>query len=426
MTKHNLLDCISRMDSSKLSVHAERCLHVRHKNADCLRCADVCTVHAISRDEDGSMAVAPEKCIGCGTCASVCPTACLTALNPTDAQLEAALLRALAQSRGSVAMACQKALDAAREQLAAPADAPLTADGMPVVGVVCLGRAEEGMLTEAVAKGASAISLIHHDCETCDHITGGNLSCSICDSMTSLLAAIGSSAVVKRVPGNEVSWAAAAEDGSGVAFVAKQDDFAADATEIDMVFAHVQKDGTLPHVVPERRLRLYNSLKRMAAGAELTGTITTRLWGQVDLNTELCRSCRMCTVFCPTGALARFTGKDGGFGVEHRSTLCVQCGLCATLCPEQAITVSNTVSVPEFMTGTKFRFEMQPLGWKPNCADAITSHMVRYFQMPNIQDLEGNLKSYEVRDGHRYARERDARRAEIRRGVEEAAEGSTE
>ena len=66
-------------------------------------------------------------------------------------------------------------------------------------------------------------------------------------------------------------------------------------------FAHVQADGTLPHFVPERRLRLFNSLK--ALGTPAAPTVTTRLWGQVTIDTELCRSCRMCTVFCPTGAL---------------------------------------------------------------------------------------------------------------------------
>ena len=66
-------------------------------------------------------------------------------------------------------------------------------------------------------------------------------------------------------------------------------------------FAHVQADGTLPHFVPERRLRLFNSLK--ALGTPAAPTVTTRLWGQITIDTELCRSCRMCTVFCPTGAL---------------------------------------------------------------------------------------------------------------------------
>ena len=60
--------------------------------------------------------------------------------------------------------------------------------------------------------------------------------------------------------------------------------------------------------MPKRRLRLFNSLK--ALGTPAAPTVTTRLWGQVTIDTELCRSCRMCTVFCPTGALTLLTEED--------------------------------------------------------------------------------------------------------------------
>ena len=177
-------------------------------------------------------------------------------------------------------------------------------------------------------------------------------------------------------------------------------------------FAHVQADGTLPHFVPERRLRLFNSLK--ALGTPAAPTVTTRLWGQITIDTELCRSCRMCTVFCPTGALTRFDAANDAFGVEHRSALCMQCRLCETICPEQAITVAEEVSADEFLSGKKFRFTMQPIGWNPGAEDSIASRMARFIKVDNLQEPQAKVKSFDTAARREYGQARDARRREIR------------
>ena len=177
-------------------------------------------------------------------------------------------------------------------------------------------------------------------------------------------------------------------------------------------FAHVQADGTLPHFVPERRLRLFNSLK--ALGTPAAPTVTTRLWGQITIDTELCRSCRMCTVFCPTGALTRFDAANDAFGVEHRSALCMQCRLCETICPEQAITVAEEVSADEFLSGKKFRFTMQPIGWNPGAEGSIASRMARFIKVDNLQEPQAKVKSFDPAARREYAQAREARRREIR------------
>ena len=177
-------------------------------------------------------------------------------------------------------------------------------------------------------------------------------------------------------------------------------------------FAHVQADGTLPHFVPERRLRLFNSLK--ALGTPAAPTVTTRLWGQVTIDTELCRSCRMCTVFCPTGALTRFDAANDAFGVEHRSALCMQCRLCEAICPEQAIAVAEEVSTDEFLSGKKFRFTMQPIGWNPGAEGSIASRMARFIKVDNLQEPQAKVKSFDTAARREYAQAREARRREIR------------
>ena len=445
-----MINLIDEMNSPLLAVEPQRCVLVRHRNGECLRCAAVCTTGAISLGEEG-IVVSPEKCISCGTCASACPTGCLTAANPTDEELFGAVEAALAENEGRVAIACERAFAMASgnrmKQDSCDATAPsfvpgkiagATSDGRPLVGVVCLGRVDESLLVEATARGARSIQLISGPCESCPHRCGGALSDEIIVSAETLLAALGTPSPIDRIRLQHASDTreilrlrptASAQDDTNAVNAATVADASEDCLSEsgypvapptgesqqdsrEPQFAHVQADGTLPHFVPERRLRLFNSLK--ALGTPAAPTVTTRLWGQVTIDTELCRSCRMCTVFCPTGALTRFDAANDAFGVEHRSALCMQCRLCETICPEQAITVAEEVSADEFLSGKKFRFTMQPIGWNPGAEDSIASRMARFIKVDNLQEPQAKVKSFDTAARREYAQAREARRREIR------------
>ena len=483
-----MIRLIGAMDSPLLTVQPDRCVLVRHRKGNCLRCAAVCTTGAISLGE-GGIVVSPEKCIGCGTCASACPTGCLTAANPTNEELFGAAEAALAENAGEVTIACERAIamagggKPASNNVATSLPFPGVAenntfDGHPILGVVCLGRVDESLLVEVTARGARSIKLISGPCERCPHHCGGALSNEIIASAENLLAALATPSPIERIRlecaadaqeilrlrptasaqddmanataaaevsgdmgrSDRASSAAGIEGSSTQGAIdpnafdtsedclsesecpvappteeSQQDRSAPEESQADSHephFAHVQADGTLPHFVPERRLRLFNSLK--ALGTPATSTVTTRLWGQVTIDTELCRSCRMCTVFCPTGALTRFDAADDAFGVEHRSALCMQCRLCETICPEQAITVAEEVSTDEFLGGKKFRFTMQPIGWNPGAEDAIASRMARFIKVDNLQEPQAKVKSFDTAARREYAQAREARRREIR------------
>lgn len=445
-----MINLIDEMNSPLLAVEPQRCVLVRHRNGECLRCAAVCTTGAISLGEEG-IVVSPEKCIGCGTCASACPTGCLTAANPTDEELFGAVEAALAENEGRVAIACERAFamasgnrmkrdscDATAPSFVPGKIAGATSDGRPLVGVVCLGRVDESLLVEATARGARSIQLISGPCESCPHRCGSALSDEIIVSAETLLAALGTPSPIDRIRLQHASDTreilrlrptASAQDDTNAVNAATVADASGDCLSEsgypvapptgesqqdsrEPQFAHVQADGTLPHFVPERRLRLFNSLK--ALGTPAAPTVTTRLWGQVTIDTELCRSCRMCTVFCPTGALTRFDAANDAFGVEHRSALCMQCRLCETICPEQAITVAEEVSTDEFLSGKKSRFTMQPIGWNPSAEDSIASRMARFIRVDNLQEPQAKVKSFDTAARREYAQAREARRREIR------------
>ena len=87
------------------------------------------------------------KCVGCGTCATVCPTCALESLNPSDAELKAACLRAV---RGDeVVIACSQ-MEAALGDLLVPGAAAF---------VVCAGRVDESLLAGLAAEGFAAIAI---------------------------------------------------------------------------------------------------------------------------------------------------------------------------------------------------------------------------------------------------------------------------
>jgi Fe-S-cluster-containing hydrogenase component 2 len=45
---------------------------------DCFTCIDRCNVHAITAEGNEATVISREKCIGCGLCASSCPTGSIT------------------------------------------------------------------------------------------------------------------------------------------------------------------------------------------------------------------------------------------------------------------------------------------------------------------------------------------------------------
>ena len=94
MTVDVAMGRLERLEGYGLAVHPERCVRVRNRHASCVRCAEACTSGALSL-RDGALTVNEALCVGCGTCATVCPTCAIEARHPVDGELLAAAHRAL-------------------------------------------------------------------------------------------------------------------------------------------------------------------------------------------------------------------------------------------------------------------------------------------------------------------------------------------
>lgn len=426
----SLINLLCSIESDKIAVHDERCVVMRNRNVECLRCVRACTSGALEL-AGGELAVHPEKCIGCGTCAAACPTSAIEVRTPTDAELTSALKRSIVATKGHPVIACEKAVRAARKQHEDAArlqgwrgalglkskDAPALNEAM-LVEVPCLGRVDESLIAAMAAYRSLDGTLVCAHCEGCEHEPGGMQVMDVIESAESLMSAFGSSFSVEftdkmpaRLTTTESALAARAERAAEKAAAAQTAQEAADfpagespadpgrraflasAKEASASLAaeavadglgladdapapkpmspryrKVNAQGTLSRFVPTRRTLLYNYLNRL--GEPAADAVKNRVIGRVLIDTDACSSCRMCAVFCPTGALDR--AEDGDFwGLVHRPAACVQCRSCESLCPKGAITVDDTVPMDQFMGREAVLFSMEKPTWQANKPDSM-------------------------------------------------------
>lgn len=401
-----VLTLFDSLNSPELAVHPERCVLVRNKNASCLRCAEVCAAGAIAYFEADGLTIDPDLCIGCGTCATACPTCALEALHPTDEHLASEIQRLAAVNASaenpkpllaSCARATKRAKDKAMQESKSSVfkKAEVEFDPSGFVQVACLGRLDESFYTQAAVHGFHEVDLVCASCDTCRYHKGGELALDVRSSALHLLDAHGFAMdieILEEIPAALIQTQSAKGSfeydesrRSVLTFAnhAAQDsvqtmlDLKPEVEEIPLgQRLRVQENGALPQFLPTRRNRVFNSVTYL--GKPVYRTMKTRLWGQVSIDTEQCNSCRMCATFCPTGALAKFDSEDGTIGVDHRSYLCVQCTMCQSICRKEAIKIHDEVSLTDFEEGTVQHIPMKPLDWTPNKPDSMVKKMTSF------------------------------------------------
>ena len=425
---------LQALQSNHVHVCQERCLLVRNRNAECLRCAQACTSGCISYNEQTKMLdIDQARCVGCGTCATACPTCALEARDPNDTELLARLQGALnASASKTVAIACEKAGIAQDER---------------AVRLTCLGRIDESALLQLAAWGAREVTLTCGPCDTCEHKPGHAVVEEVCESANTLLGLwdstmhveleeVGHAAEQAGLPARETDVDGAATQGeieradqkiqaadtgrvathgesvqvdqqiqtAGTDKVAEQstatrdgdganlsdeasdgETTATDQVDRPLKRLQVMADGTLPHFVPDRRERLLDALADLGEGpTDSRAMARTRLWGHVVIDTDKCTSCRMCATFCPTGAIVKFDTPDGTFGVDHYAADCVKCLCCQTICRAQAIVVEDAVPANVLVNAVPERHVMRPVRVPKGGVHSIMNSMRDLLGLPEV------------------------------------------
>lgn len=359
-----------RLESRHLAIRQDRCVRVRNRHASCRRCSEACTSHCIGFKE-GEIVVLSENCIGCGTCATVCPTCAIEARAPGDGELLSRAKRALAHTGSTVAFTTAR--------IAERAGRGLDTDGVVTVGN--LGRIDETLLVGLARAGARSIALVHDDPKDDAEAKGLETACLVCETASTLFDAWGVSCTVDlttafpaevRLAGDagydagRREFLTATMRGARDALLAAGDyveeKVAGSCEDGDDQPAasgpmRVMQDGTLPHFVPDRREYMLDALYEM--GEPCAGFVSTRLWGHAVIDERACTGCRMCATFCPTGALAKFE-EDGRVGICHAPSLCVKCLCCEDVCTRGAITVCDEVEACDLLSGRVDFYDMGP------------------------------------------------------------------
>jgi ferredoxin len=367
----SIIELFEKLQSTNLVIHQERCVAIRNRHSSCKKCADACTSGAITVTNN-QLAVTADLCIGCGTCASVCPTAALEAENPSDNELLRSAVILMKDKQEYPVFICSQMHDINKGSY----------DRNKVIELSCLGRLEETELIALMAFGAPSIILAHADCSQCENTAGAQTMALIQQNLSILLEAWNHPNTVMvsdTLPASVRLEKAEARQTHSPTGLSRRDFFkqikvnaqsaiieTAEVTvfaqpeppDITTRITKVLRDGNLPHVIPSRRERLLSHLDIF--GEPTVNLIETRLWGHVTIDDKRCNSCRMCATFCPTGALVDFEDADGTMGVEHYPADCVQCRLCEDTCLPNALSVSATVSIRDLVEGRILRFEMSP------------------------------------------------------------------
>jgi ferredoxin len=321
-----LPDMVGEFEKPKFFAYKESiCAHSRSKKTGCNKCIDICSTSAIVSDGN-KVKVDPFLCMGCGACATVCPSGAMTYQYPRVSD-RGAQLRALVNAYSTAApksvaplILFHSATDG-RDALATMARG-LPAHVLPLAAwhVASVGL---DVLLGAIAYGAGGVVILAAGSEAPQYAEATKAEMAIAET---ILHALG-------YMGTHFSWLDAS-----VAETKIWNAPAADAVNTKATF-HLSNDKRSTIEFAVEHLLQHAKLKppevKLPAGA---------LFGNVIVDQKKCTLCLACAGACPESALMDGADVPRLNFIERN---CVQCGLCVTTCPENAITLSPRLLLTE-------------------------------------------------------------------------------
>ena len=366
-----LPDMIGEFDKPRFFAYKESlCAHSRSKKTGCNQCIEVCSTQAISSDGD-KVKVDPHLCMGCGACATVCPSGAMTFQYPRVAdrgtQLKALLnaYRLAAKGKGETPTVLFHNATDGRDALAAIAR---TGKGIPghMLPLETWHVASTGLdvLMGAIAYGAGHVAIL----------TAGS-------EAPQYLAALRREMTLAQLILNELGYA-------GLHF-----SLVGDVGDIEHVVAGQtvpvpagfnlsnDKRGTLEFAID-------HLLKHAPAKKEEIALPSGSLFGSIEVNTKTCTLCMACAGACPESAL--MDGADYP-RLKFLERNCVQCGLCANTCPENAITLNPRLLLTEARKKETVLNESEPFNCI-SCGKALGTRLM-------IDNMLGKLSGHSMFQG---------------------------
>lgn len=307
-----ILDGVGEFEKPKFFLYNEKtCAHSRSRLQGCDRCIEVCSAEAISADGD-HIRVEPHLCMGCGACATVCPSGAMQynfpAVSYWGGKLKAMLEAYRATGGEDACLLLHNPTDGA--DLVRAADLPADVIPLEVFHVASIGL---DWLLGALALGANRVCML----------AAGSEAPRYMDALRAQMAL-----------GEEILDGLGYGDGHF---------FLLDAQTLPAIAeippATVPQHAASFRLFDEKRTTLEFCIEHFARQAPVAVPEMIPLsggapFGTVEVDGAACTLCLSCVGACPAAAMQDGAGAPALKFVERN---CVQCGLCENACPEDAI-----------------------------------------------------------------------------------------
>lgn len=332
------------------------CAHRRSGTIGCSRCLDTCSTEAIRADGD-RIFVEPHLCMGCGACATGCPSGALRYTYPDVPELGRRIRTlldtyALAGGRGACLLLHAGEGRTVIGQLARERR------GLParVIPLEVHHAAATGLDTwlAALACGASQVAVLTVGTEAPQYLALLDEQLEVGRTIVAALGYRGErlqrldAADAARCEASLWSWPRATEAAERARFAWGKDKRRTLTLALDHLLAQAPQ--------PQREIDL-------PKGAP---------FGAVEVAADRCTLCLACVSACPAGALQDSSDRPA---LRFIGANCVQCKLCELTCPERAITLLPRLLLATEAKTARILIEA-PVHHCPSCGKSMGSAKV--------------------------------------------------
>lgn len=299
------------------------CAHSRSEIVGCRRCVDVCSTQAITSDPGANrVVVEPHLCMGCGGCASVCPSGAMGYAYPRVADLGARIktvLQTYLRAGGREPILLFHNATDGRESIGRLArrgkGLPVNVIPLEIHHIASLGL---DVMLGCIVLGASGVRLLSSGSEPPEYLAALREQMAYASEILSGLGYGGGHVdLIESGDGGALEGAVWNLPETRSVPPATFNLSNEKRTTLEFVFEHLHKHA--PQAKDEVAL---------SSGAP---------YGRVTVNRQTCTLCLACVGACPEGALLDAKEAPQLKFIERN---CVQCGLCEKTCPEAAISLA--------------------------------------------------------------------------------------
>jgi ferredoxin len=350
-----MIDAVGEFEKPKFFLyHQKACGHSRSRLQGCDRCIEVCSVGAISAQGD-HVRVEPHLCMGCGACATVCPSGSMQYNFPSMPYWGDKLNKVLeAYCAAGGVDACLLLHNTSEGAALVQASAlPKNVIPLEVFHVASIGL---DWLLGAMALGVHRVVILAAGSEAPQYLKALREQIVL---GTEILRGLGY--------------------GEGHFSLIET----ADTASLQQALA-TEPHGSVPRqratfrLLDDKRTTLEFCIEHFtrhapSAALEVIALPAGAPFGAIEVNGEACTLCLSCVATCPATAMQDGAGAPQLKFIERN---CIQCGLCENACPENAIRLRPRLLLTPVAKQARVLHEDQPFPCVRCGKPFATAHMV--------------------------------------------------